>query len=876
MAENRIRSFPGAGDTGHGGNLRALARRAGVEPGAILDFSASINPLGPPASLRRIVSRSLEKIVHYPDPECSTLVVRLAGSLGIDREQVVAANGSTELIYALPGSLGCRRGVIPVPSYTDYERACRMAGLDVVRVGLSAERNFHPDLAGISEMLLDGDLVFLGHPNNPTGVTLPAADLLSLVAAHPRVFFAVDESFLDFVEQGQTLVARSMPANLVVVRSLTKFYAIPGLRAGFGACAPGVAAKLRECILPWSVNTLAQEVAAAVIDDRQYGAASRAFMTTRRAELQDMLAAVPGVAVFPGEANFLLARLDNGSMIAGQLADRLLVEGGIGIRDCGNFPGLDPRYFRVGVRGREENERLVEAITRVVHPISRGGGKKKPRHTPALMFQGTASNAGKSVLTAALCRIFLQDGIRVAPFKAQNMSLNSFVTRNGEEMGRAQVVQAQACRLDPDVRMNPVLLKPASEVGSQVIVMGRPVGTMGADNYLNYREKAARAARDAYDSLAAEHELVVLEGAGSPAEVNLKQHDIVNMSMARHARARVLLVGDIDRGGLFASFIGTLEVMEEWERRLVAGFVVNRFRGMESLLADAYRYTEEFTGKAVIGTVPFIRDLGLPEEDSVGFKAGLYEKPRPAGEHVVIGVVDLPHISNFTDVEPFLAEPDVHLRVLRTAEELRKAAPELDALILPGSKNVPADLVFLHETGFSEMIGAAVRSEGNITVVGICGGYQMLGTRVCDPHGIETGDREVPGMGLLALETTLAEEKTLVRREALHTPSGLRVHGYEIHHGRTGTPLSRVLRDEKGWEDGAVSEDGRVWGTYLHGIFDDDVFRRWFIDRLREKRALQPLDRVVAPYDLEPAFDRLAEVVRGSLDMDRIYALLGM
>jgi cobyric acid synthase CobQ len=491
------------------------------------------------------------------------------------------------------------------------------------------------------------------------------------------------------------------------------------------------------------------------------------------------------------------------------------------------------------------------------------------------MLQGTSSNAGKSVLTAALGRIFLQDGFRVAPFKAQNMSLNSFVTRDGGEMGRAQVVQAQACRLDPEVRMNPVLLKPASDVGCQVIVNGKAVGNMSVDNYIRYKAVAREAAFTAYDSLAAEHEVMLLEGAGSPAEVNLKKHDIVNMGMARYAEAVVLLVGDIDRGGVFASFIGTLEVMSEWERKLVAGFVVNRFRGQASLLTDAFDYVEDFTGKPVLGTVPYIKEHGIPEEDSVSFKEGLYQRARPAGECVEIGVIDLPHIANFTDVEPFLAEPDVYLRIIRGAAELAAAGPELAALILPGSKNVMHDLHYLEQSGLAAGI-RRLAAEGSTDIVGICGGFQMLGRDIADPFQLESSGGRIAALGILEMTTTLAAEKTLKRQTAIHLPSRLKVHGYEIHHGQTTSGHGRALRMADGSEGGAVSADGRIWGSYLHGIFDDDDFRRCFIDMWRSSRNLQPLGRVVAPYDLEPAFDRLADVVREALDIKALYRLLGL
>jgi len=490
--------------------------------------------------------------------------------------------------------------------------------------------------------------------------------------------------------------------------------------------------------------------------------------------------------------------------------------------------------------------------------------------TPALMFQGTCSNAGKSILTAAMCRILLQDGLAVAPFKAQNMSLNSYVTHGGEEMGRAQVVQAQAARLDPDVRMNPVLLKPSSDTGSQVIVMGRPVANMSVTDYFNYKPEAFARVQEAYDSLAAEHQVIVMEGAGSPAEVNLKHHDIVNMPMARYARAKVLLVGDIDRGGVFASFVGTMEILDQWERDLLAGFVVNRFRGQKSLLDDALRYMTEKTGRPVLGVVDYLADLGLPEEDSVSFKNGFFDQQCRGRTDVDLALIDLPHISNFTDFEPFLAEPDVRIRLVKKAADLGRP----QAILLPGSKNVVADLRYLQENGLAEAIGA-LAGQG-VEVVGICGGFQIMGSTIADPHRIESAGDNVAGLALLDIVTTLAPEKTLTLKSGRHLPSGCQVRGYEIHHGLSvgsGLPLLELAADEQA---GVVTDDGLLWGSYLHGIFDSDPFRRWFIDRLRVRHGLAPLGRVQACYDLEPAFDRLAAAVRQQMDMAKIYALLGL
>ena len=458
----------------------------------------------------------------------------------------------------------------------------------------------------------------------------------------------------------------------------------------------------------------------------------------------------------------------------------------------------------------------------------------------------------------------------MAPFKSQNMSLNSFVTRNGEEMGRAQVVQAQAAMLDPDVRMNPILLKPNSDTGSQIIVMGKPVGNMTVENYMSYKPQAFGQAMAAYDSLAAEHDVIIMEGAGSPAEVNLKHHDIVNMPMARYAKAKVFLIGDIDRGGVFASFVGTMEILDCWEKELVAGFIINRFRGRKSLLDEALTFTNDRTGKPVLGVIDYLTNLGLPEEDSVGFKAGLYDSPASNTHDLELAVIDLPHISNFTDLEPFLAEPDVSIRIVRHLDDLRSPA----AIILPGSKNVAQDMYWLQKTGLAEKITQLHRQK--IPIIGICGGFQMLGRQINDPLQLESAHGTIKALDLLDMETVLAKDKTLTRKKAIHAPSGLAVHGYEIHHGQTHSAHAPILQFHDGQGDGAGTADNLVWGSYLHGIFDDDIFRRWFLDTLRVKQGLTPLNDVCAPYDLEPAFDRLADAVRSQLQMDRVYQLLNL
>jgi adenosylcobyric acid synthase len=510
------------------------------------------------------------------------------------------------------------------------------------------------------------------------------------------------------------------------------------------------------------------------------------------------------------------------------------------------------------------------------------------RRCPALMIQGTASNVGKSLLVAALCRVFLRDGLRPAPFKAQNMALNSAVTDGGEEIGRAQALQALAAGLRPDARMNPVLLKPSSDTGAQVVVMGRPVGNMRADEYLRYKRTAGREARRAYYSLAAESGVMVLEGAGSPAEINLRAHDIVNMSMARHARAKVLLAADIDRGGAFAALLGTWELLRPWERGLTAGFVLNKFRGDAGLLAPALREIGARAGRPFFGVVPWLPDLGLPEEDGFGFRAGELEKAESlkdrGGEALDLALVDLPCISNFTDFDPFRAEPDVRLRVVRRPEDLGRP----DAVFLPGSKNCMGDMRRLESGGMAARLREAAKAAaagGGPVLVGVCGGLQMLGLSLGDPGGVEGGGC-VPGLGLLPLRTELAGEKTVRRCRARHLPTGIVVEGYEIHHGLTlpdGPGALPFMERAEGGVIGWAGEEAKgekdpwpaLWGCYLHGLFDSGAFRRAFLDDLRRRRGLAPLGRA-APYELDASLNRLAEAVRAHLDMPRVYGLLGL
>ncbi|MBB6734335.1 cobyric acid synthase [Cohnella zeiphila] len=578
----------------------------------------------------------------------------------------------------------------------------------------------------------------------------------------------------------------------------------------------------------------------------------------------------------------------------------------------------------------------------------------RERDRPAartLMLQGTASDVGKSVLTAALCRIFRQDGYRVAPFKSQNMSNNSYVTPDGKEIGRAQGMQADACGIPATTDMNPILLKPTREMASQVVVHGKPYRDLDARTYReSYLPVAEGIVREALGRLRGAYDVVVIEGAGSPAEINLKSRDIVNMRLAGWADAPVLLVADIDRGGVFASIVGTLELLEPHERERVQGIVINKFRGDVSLLKPGLDWLEERIGKPVLGVVPYLPNLGLEDEDSASLD-GRSETASAASRPLDIAVPRYPRISNFTDIDALSAEPDVRVRFVTSPEEW--GSP--DAVVLPGSKNTAEDLAFLRQIGLEAKLLAFAERGGR--VAGICGGYQMMGQRLLDPDGVESERPLTPGLGLLPLSTRFEREKRTVRivgttagwpgsgfgaeagrgardhegsaasligsgyrpdtgrEESCDGPTdapgaagGIRadtgldarahggpeeragntpafpVAGYEIHMGVTESedpglrPLLQ-LRNADGTgearEDGAVSADGRLWGTYVHGIFDNDGFRRFWLNELRRDKGLPPAATEAAYAESrERAFDRLADHVRKHLDMERIYHIV--
>jgi adenosylcobyric acid synthase len=485
----------------------------------------------------------------------------------------------------------------------------------------------------------------------------------------------------------------------------------------------------------------------------------------------------------------------------------------------------------------------------------------------AIMVVGTTSSAGKSLITAAICRILSRRGWRVAPFKGQNMALNAYVTASGGEMGYAQAVQAWAAGVVPWVEMNPILLKPQGDMTSQVIIKGKSVGKVTAsDYYEQYFDLGWRAIEESLQHLQTEFDLIVCEGAGSPAEINLKHRDLTNMRVAKYLNASTILVVDIDRGGAFAHVIGTLELLEPDERALIKGIVINKFRGQRSILEPGIKWLEERTGIPVVGVIPYLEQV-FPAEDSLDL---LERKAHKVGSDINISVIRLPRISNFTDFDPLESEPTVSVKYLSPKQDLGHP----DAVILPGTKTSIPDLLLMQKSGMAEAIQHYAASGG--TVLGICGGYQMLGQMIADPEGLEGQAGRFQALGLLPIKTVITGQKIARQRQVSSNfpQMGLPVTGFEIHQGRSRTeiPPNETQAYQALFDDpnlGLVDSCQSVWGTYLHGIFDNGPWRRAWLNRLRQQRGLKSLPTGVANYreQRENLLDSLAVEVERHLDL---------
>lgn len=880
----------------HGGDFYRWQKETGVCQNDILDFSVNVRPDGMPDFLKSTIFKNINELCAYPDPQANGLKECCAGHYGFKPDNFVFGNGSNELFYALAQVLfeeNYLHSFILEPAFSEYRFSLEKAQIQVhslltvlspqIQNGnytlnneaiLAEQKKSTRQIEKAIQTVPAKSIIVLANPANPSGFLLKNEELSAIIKQKQDCFFVIDEAFIEYTDEKSLLQSLpEIPANILIIRSLTKFYALAGIRLGYLACHENLAKKIQTKLPLWNVNSLAQSLARTLFTEQEQ--VTKDYLKAkqqnqeRKIDLYQKLAQIQGISLYASWANYILFSLD---CDCPHFWQELLTRHHIALRNCENYNGLENKnFYRAAVRFPEEHTKLYQAIENILHntPI--------PKKKPALMLLGTSSNAGKSVLTAGFCRIFTQDGYTVRPFKAQNMSLNSGVTVQGEEMGRAQIVQAKACKAEPDSRMNPVLLKPQTDTGSQIIVRGYASGTADARDYYQKKNTLWKIVTKSYDELAEEADIMVLEGAGSPAEINLKENDIVNLKMAEYAGASTLLVGDIDRGGVYASFLGTWQTFTRQEEKLFTGFLVNRFRGDSSLLAPAHAYLEKTTGKKVLGVIPYIKDLNLPEEDMAGSLWNMQKNTEQLdytdkNRKLDIAVIMLGKISNHTDFEPLALEKHCLVRPVYSVNDL--GTPDL--IILPGSKSVVADLEELKQNGLFEKILALADSS---FILGVCGGLQMLGCEILDPLHIESTNPRTTGFNLLPINTTFYAEKQLTCVENIQTPLDCPIHGYEIHHAISteisgaDNPVTDYFRSESGTIYGYAGKN--VWATYVHGLFDDDVFRLRFINHVRTLKGLN-LVPSCTPYTLETSLNKLADIIRQNVDMTAIYESMGL
>jgi adenosylcobyric acid synthase len=857
----------------HGGNIQLLKQFSINED--ILDFSVNLNPLGPPDWLRFIINANLESIYHYPEPYAESLVHKISKYLNISEKNILITNGINSIITILGQIIKqefiIKTALLIVPNYIEYQEKLLFLdysinyfyGIEEKLEDSLFHRRFFWDLNDLKKQIIKPSLIIITNPNNPSGSFIDPSQLASLIQKNPESIFIIDESFIDFTNQDSIIKHIKNFDNLIVFRSFTKFYHIPGIRLGYIIANDYLIEILKQYINCWNINSFAIEIGKKALEDVEYKEKSLSYLNEQKNYLIQFLKSIPQLCIYESFANYLLIKILDPNWDAIKLFEKLLKYYNISIRICHNYKGLDPNYFRIAIKSQKENQTLIESFYKIF--LNKNINIKNPKKY-SLMIAGTSSDAGKSLITTALCRIFYQDGFKIAPFKAQNMSLNSFVTFNGEEISYAQYLQAKAAHIIPDYRINPILIKPGTWNGSQVILNGKPLGNFTPLEYYQYKSKLFEEVQKSFKELQKEYDLIILEGAGSISEINLKKNDLVNLNMARYAQSPVLLTGDIDRGGVFGSFIGSVEVLTNWEKKLIQGYIINKFRGDDSLLKPAIEYLEQRTKIPHLGTIPYIKDLNLPKEDSMFFEMIDHNNHINYDlSKIHIGILQLPTISNFTDYDPFLVEPDVKLYWLKDY------IPDfIDILIIPGTRNTFHDLIYLKEKNIDKQI----INHKDKFIVGICGGLQLLGLSITDNNKIEYNGT-LEGLGLLKIETEFLQEKDLSYIKALHIDSNYEIQGYEIHHGKTNWGSEKVILKSFNKILGVSNSKGNIWGTYLHGIFENDYFRRWFLNKVRISKGLKPIEKI-SYFNIDKEIDRLASIVRNHLNIKKIYKIIGI
>ncbi len=831
----------------HGGDAAAIARGLGVRQEDLLDLSVSLNPFAP--DLGPLLHRAVERGVcgSYPD-ESSALVV-LARAVGIVPERLVLTNGGSEAIAVVAALLG--RGWVQDPEFSLYRRA-------------------------IPVLDPEGPL-FRSNPHNPSGMLAPGDSSAGVW----------DEAFYPLATGRWTRGDAESPSRSFVVGSLTKLLACPGLRAGYVICPDQSTADAVSSRRPaWALNAIAADCLPDMLDQVDLSSWSESIATSR-SELTAVLES-HGLSVRPSDANWVL--------VDGEADLRsLLAPHGVVVRDCSSFGFRG--VFRVSVPNARGLERFDLALSAALNgrkaatgPGRRNGrnGASRARGTlrGALLVCGTGSDVGKSAVVTGLCRLMARSGISVAPFKAQNMALNSWVTDDGAEIGRAQGVQAVAAGVPSEAAMNPILLKPTGDRHSQVVVLGEPWAHMDAARYHEVKTELVPVVNGALADLRSRFDVVVCEGAGSPAEINLLDHDIVNLTLAVRAGMPAVIVGDIDRGGVLAALYGTVGLLPPDLRQAVRGFVINKFRGDPALLASGLTELERRTGLPTLGVLPWIEGVGLDAEDSLalGSVPGFSQGDVAASTEDVLDavVIRFPRISNFTDVDALALEPSVRVRMI----DHPRALGDPDLIVLPGTKTTVEDLEWMRRNGLADALEAVARRDGGPVVLGICGGYQMLGLTISDSEGVEARVPNATGLGWLPARTEFGVRKVVARRRGrLHLAglgqgSGEPVEGYEIHHGvtvleRAATPWIR-LDDGKGQSDeGAADMAAGVFGASLHGLLESDAARvallRMVAGRRRKRFAASG---VSFARERQRRIDRLADAVEEHLDLDALFRIV--